>query len=56
MAAAETLSAMSTDDDIDFPYRTYSASPKSEDRDPEWGDRVVWEELHHKDPFPFWLD
>ena len=57
MAAAETLSAMSTDDDIDFPYRTYSASPKrGGDGDPEWGDSVVWEELHHKDPFPFWLD
>lgn len=25
-------------------------------RGPEWGDRVVWEELHHKDPHPFWLD
>ena len=21
-----------------------------------WGDRAVWEELHRKDPFPFWLD
>ena len=25
-------------------------------RGPEWGDRVVWEELHHKDPHPFWQD
>ena len=25
-------------------------------RGPEWGDRAVWEELHHKDPYPFWLD
>lgn len=56
MAAAEILGAMPTDDDIDFLYRTYSASPKRDDGGPEWGDRVVWEELHHKDPFPFWLD
>lgn len=25
-------------------------------RGPEWGDRAVWEDLHHKDPYPFWLD
>ncbi len=37
-------------------YRTYSASPKRDDGGPEWGDRAVWEELHHKDPYPFWLD
>ena len=22
----------------------------------ERGDRAVWEELHHKDPWSFWLD
>ena len=47
---------MPTDEDIDFLYRTYSASPKREDGGPEWGDRAVWEELHHRDPFPWWLD
>lgn len=51
--AAEKLA---TDEDIDFLYRTYSASPKREDGGPEWGDRAVWEELHHRDPFPWWLD
>lgn len=25
-------------------------------RGPEWGDRAVWEDLHHRDPCPFWLD
>lgn len=54
--AREVLRSMPTDDDIDFLYRTYSASPKREDGGPEWGDRVVWEELHHRDPYPFWLD
>lgn len=50
------LAAMPTDDDIDFLYETYAARPKREDGGPEWGDRAVWEELHHKDPYPFWLD
>ena len=54
--AAEKLATMPTDDDIDLLYRTYSASPKRGDGGPEWGDGAVWEELHHKDPFPFWLD
>lgn len=54
--ARDVLSSMPTDDDIDLLYRTYSASPKRDDGGPEWGDRVVWEELHHKDPYPFWLD
>lgn len=43
---------MPTDADIDFLYRTYSASPKREDGGPEWGDRAVWEELRRKDPYP----
>lgn len=56
LPAKEILSSMPTDDDIDFLYRTYSVAPKREDGGPEWGDRVVWEELHHKNPYPFWLD
>lgn len=54
--ARELIHSMPTDDDIDFLYKTYSLSPKREDGGPEWGDRAVWEELHHKDPYPFWLD
>ena len=42
--------------DIDLLYDVYSSSPKQGDGRPEWGDRAVWEELHRKDPFPFWLD
>lgn len=47
---------MPTDEDTELLYRTYSASPKRDDGGPEWGDRVVWEELYYKDLFPFWLD
>ena len=42
--------------DIDFLFSVYSASPSRDDGGPEWGDRAVWEDLHHRDPYPFWLD
>ena len=53
---SELLARMPTDDDIDLLYETYATRPKREDGGPEWGDRAVWEELHRKDPYPFWLD
>ena len=55
-ANSEKLAAMPTDADIDFLFSVYSASPSREDGGPEWGDRAVWEDLHHRDPYPFWLD
>ena len=42
--------------DGDFLFSVYSASPSRDDGGPEWGDRAVWEDLHHRDPYPFWLD
>ena len=54
--AREKLATMPRDADIDLLYDVYSSSPKQGDGRPEWGDRAVWEELHSKDPFPFWLD
>lgn len=54
--AREKLAAMPTDADIDFLFSVYSASPSRDDGGPEWGDRAVWEDLHHRDPYPFWLD
>ena len=54
--AREKLATMPTDADIDFLFGVYSASPSREDGGPEWGDRAVWEDLHHRDPYPFWLD
>lgn len=52
----EKLETMPTDEDIELLYRMYCISPKREDGGPEWGDRAVWEELHHKDAYPFWID
>ena len=54
--AKEKLATTPRDSDIDLLYDVYSASRKHDDGRPEWGDRAVWEELHRKDPFPFWLD
>ena len=56
LGAREILERMPTDDDIDLLYRTYSSDGKREDGGPEWGDRAVWEELHHKTPYPFYID
>ena len=47
---------MPTDDDIDFLYKTYSLSPKRGMGVQNGVIEPVWEELHHKDPYPFWLD
>lgn len=47
---------MPTDADIDFLFSVCSASPPREDGGPQWGDEVVWEDLNHRDPYPFWLD
>ena len=54
--AREKLATMPTDADIDFLFSVYSASPSREDGGPEWGDRAAWEDLHRRDPYPFWLD
>ena len=51
--AREKLVAMPTDADIDFLFSVYSASPSREDGGPEWGDRAVREDLHHRGPYPF---
>ena len=51
--AKEILDSMPTDDDSNLLYRTYSGHPEREDGGPEWGDGVVWEELHHRTPYPY---
>jgi hypothetical protein len=53
---SEMLGSMPTDDDIDLLYETYATNPKESDGPPEWGDGLVWEELHHKTRYPFALD
>ena len=40
---------------LDLLSRTYSVRHKCEDGGPEWGDRVVWEGLRRRNPYP-WFD
>ena len=51
LPAAELLKSMPTDEDIDLLYKTYAAAPKHDDG-PSWGEAPVWEELHHRTPYP----
>ncbi len=53
----ELLQVMPTDDDIDLLYQSYSPyAQQLEDGPKEWGDKVVWEELHHKNSYPYWIE
>lgn len=55
-SASEILRSMPTDKDINLLYETYVSVPHSE-RDPvEWGDGVVWNELHNSTPYPYSLN
>lgn len=42
-------------DYIHLLYELYSGDPKDRDG-PAWGDRPVWQELHHQTPYPYYLD
>lgn len=53
---AEMLRSMPTDADIDLLYELYSEHPKDIDEPVMWGDGVVWEEFHHKTPYPYAID
>lgn len=52
-AGPEELATIRTDEDVDFLYRTYSASPKKggDNGGSEWGDRAVWG-VHHRGRSP----
>lgn len=54
--AAEILRSMPTDADIDLLYRTYATGPVGTDGPAEWGDGLVWEELHHGTRYPYAID
>ncbi len=53
---SEILTSMPTDADIDVLYKSYAIGQKRSDGAPEWGDRAVWEEFHHKTRYPFAID
>lgn len=55
-SAKEILEMMPTDADIDLLYEKYASTPKDMDEPAQWGDSLVWEELHHKTRYPYSLD
>jgi len=54
--ASEILATMPTDADIDLLYEAYASNPKEADGPVEWGDRAVWNEMHHSTPYPYSID
>ena len=47
LPAAEILKAMPTDEDIVEVYRQSVYEPQKREGPAEWGDGLVWSELHH---------
>lgn len=56
LSPQEILRRMPKNKDFDYLYKTYSPYGQREDGGPVWGDKAVWEELHHRDPYPYWLE
>lgn len=55
LPAAEIAGPMPTDADIGLLYELHSRDPKGHD-EPAWGDRPMWQELHHQTSYPYYLD
>lgn len=51
MSVAEILKTMPTDDDIAELYRSSAHAPQKRKGPQEWGDGLVWAELHHSQPW-----
>lgn len=51
LPAAEMLRVMPTDDDIEAIYQERLQQPGRYDGPSEWGDGLVWSELHHSTPW-----
>ena len=51
LPAAEILRVMPTDDDIAELYRLLAFEPQKRDGPKEWGDGLVWSELHRSTPW-----
>ena len=53
---AGILKSMPTDADVDLLYGLYAGHPGEAGGPVMWGDGVVWEELHHRTPYPYFID
>lgn len=52
LSPREILKVMPTDRSISTIYNTMNARARLEKSIPTWGDAIVWNELHHSDPYP----
>lgn len=56
MSMAEILKSMPTDDDIDFLYENYGITQDCGNEPVEWGQGLVWNELHTSTRYPYSVD
>lgn len=55
LSPSEILKVMPTDQSIAKIYREMTMKNRIEDSIPQWGDAIVWDELHHRNrPFTLW--
>jgi hypothetical protein len=51
LSPAQLLKVMPTDEGIEYIYRGISAQHRLQETIPQWGDAVVWHELHSSAPY-----
>ena len=56
LSATEILKVMPTDKSIADTYRRMTANEKKDSSIPQWGDAVVWGELHRSSDYPVYWD
>ena len=56
LSASEILKAMPTDKSIAYIYRKMTSREKLEESIPQWGDAIVWSELHRSADQPIYWD
>lgn len=56
LSANEILKSMPTDKSIAEIYRTMTNQEKLSGSIPDWGDAIVWSELHHSGEYPIYWD
>ena len=56
LSASEILKIMPTDKSISDIYKRMSPRDKLEESIPQWGDAIVWNELHRSADYPVYWD
>ena len=56
LSASQILKVMPTDKSISDIYKRMTQKEKLEKSIPQWGDAIVWEELHRSSNYPVYWD